>query len=64
MRADETAVVDMAPGVGKISPEFHSYINAMKEIEKAAVHSRKEADEILAEYEPVRPLYLDRKSVV
>lgn len=51
-------MVDMAPGVGKISPEFHSYINAMKEIEKAAVHSRKEADEILAEYEPVRPLYL------
>lgn len=49
-------MVDMAPGVGKISPEFHNYINAMKEIEKAAVHSRKEADEILTKYEPVRPL--------
>ncbi|GAA5962725.1 hypothetical protein JCM3765_006180 [Sporobolomyces pararoseus] len=45
-------VVDIAPGVGKISPEFQAYLNAMKEIDDAQVHSRKEADTILQKTEP------------
>ena len=46
-------VVDIAPGVGKISPEFRAYLDAMKEIDAAQVHSRKEADAILEKTEPV-----------
>jgi hypothetical protein len=46
-------VVDIAPGVGKISPEFRTYLDAMKEIDTAGVVSRKDADAILAKYEPV-----------
>ena len=45
--------MDIAPGVGKISPEFQAYLNAMKEIDDAQVHSRKEADTILQKTEPV-----------
>ncbi|GAA5905955.1 hypothetical protein JCM5296_001300 [Sporobolomyces johnsonii] len=45
-------VVDIAPGIGKISPEFRAYLDAMNEIEAAAVHSRKEADLILQKTEP------------
>ncbi|GAA6059669.1 hypothetical protein JCM10212_000056 [Sporobolomyces blumeae] len=45
-------VVDIAPGVGKISPEFQAYLDAMKEIDAAKVHSRKEADSILSKTEP------------
>ncbi|GAA5822602.1 hypothetical protein JCM5353_005500 [Sporobolomyces roseus] len=45
-------VVDIAPGVGKISPEFRAYLDAMKEIDAAQVHSRKEADAILEKTEP------------
>ncbi|GAA5883044.1 hypothetical protein JCM16303_006807 [Sporobolomyces ruberrimus] len=45
-------VVDIAPGVGKISPEFRAYLDAMKEIDAAEVHSRKEADSILQKTEP------------
>ncbi|GAA5941305.1 uncharacterized protein JCM15063_006432 [Sporobolomyces koalae] len=45
-------VVDIAPGVGKISPEFQAYLDAMKEIDAAQVHSRKEADAILTKTEP------------
>ncbi|GAA5916215.1 uncharacterized protein JCM6883_000692 [Sporobolomyces salmoneus] len=44
-------VVDIAPGVGKISPEFQAYLDAMKEIDDAQVHSRKEADSILQKTE-------------
>lgn len=47
-------VVDMAPGVGSISVEFKRYLEAMQEIDSALVKSRKEADAILAKYEPVR----------
>lgn len=50
-------VVDMSPGVGKVSDEFANYIAGMKEIESARVHSRKEADEVLKKYEPVRSSY-------
>ncbi|GAA5941583.1 hypothetical protein JCM1841_002006 [Sporobolomyces salmonicolor] len=45
-------VVDIAPGIGKISPEFRAYLDAMNEIEAAGVHSRKEADLILQKTEP------------
>lgn len=45
-------VVDIAPGIGKISPEFQAYLEAMKAIDEAKVHSRKEADAILSKTEP------------
>ncbi|KAK4706015.1 hypothetical protein P7C70_g188, partial [Phenoliferia sp. Uapishka_3] len=44
-------VVDMAPGIGKISPEFGAYLKGMQEVTEAKVHSRKEADDILSKYE-------------
>lgn len=47
-------MVDISPAIGKLSPEFEAYIGAMKEIDAAKVHSRKEADEILERTEPVR----------
>lgn len=59
-------VVDIAPGVGKVSPEFQAYLDAMKAIDDAQVMSRKDADAILAKTEPVRRrapcLSLDRRS--
>ncbi|TNY19861.1 Alpha/Beta hydrolase protein [Rhodotorula diobovata] len=45
-------VVDIAPGVGKVSPEFQAYLDAMKAIDDAKVMSRKEADAILQKTEP------------
>ncbi|ORY73634.1 Alpha/Beta hydrolase protein [Leucosporidium creatinivorum] len=45
-------VVDISPAVGKISPEFTQYLDAMKAIDAANVSSRKEADELLAKTEP------------
>ncbi|GAA5822034.1 hypothetical protein JCM3770_002258 [Rhodotorula araucariae] len=45
-------VVDIAPGVGKVSPEFQAYLDAMKEIDEAKVMSRKDADVILQKVEP------------
>lgn len=53
-------VVDIAPGIGKISPEFRAYLDAMKEIDEAKVSSRKEADSILHKTEPVRPSFPSR----
>jgi hypothetical protein len=47
-------VIDISPAIGAVSPDFANYIEGMKEIEKAEIHSRKEADEILQKYEPVR----------
>ncbi|KAJ7682092.1 Alpha/Beta hydrolase protein [Mycena polygramma] len=44
-------VVDIAPARGKLSDEFMGYISAMKKIEAAQISSRKEALEILHEYE-------------
>ncbi|KAF8214186.1 alpha/beta-hydrolase [Mycena galopus ATCC 62051] len=44
-------VVDIAPSRGELSKEFKSYISAMKQIEAAKISSRKEALEILNEYE-------------
>ncbi|SCV74533.1 BQ2448_7562 [Microbotryum intermedium] len=50
----QLVVVDIAPGIGAISPEFKAYLAAMKEINDANVMSRKEADAILSKAEPVR----------
>ena len=47
-------VIDISPAVGPVSNEFKKYIQAMLKIERSRVRSRKEADEILKEYEPVR----------
>lgn len=47
-------MVDISPAVGKVSPEFQAYINAMHQIQDAKVQSRKEADDLLQETEPVR----------
>ncbi|KAJ7506598.1 Alpha/Beta hydrolase protein, partial [Mycena galericulata] len=44
-------VVDIAPARGELSDEFKSYISAMKKIEAAKVSNRKEANQILQEYE-------------
>ncbi|KAH9945411.1 alpha/beta-hydrolase [Epithele typhae] len=44
-------VVDIAPSVGSLSPEFQGYIQAMQEIEDHDVMSRKEAASLLEPYE-------------
>ncbi|WFD31162.1 methionyl aminopeptidase [Malassezia sp. CBS 17886] len=44
--------VDMSPAAGPISPEFMEYARCMLDIEKAQVHSRHEADEMLQKVEP------------
>ncbi|THH17065.1 hypothetical protein EW146_g3676 [Bondarzewia mesenterica] len=44
-------IADIAPSRGALSPEFQSYVRAMREIEEKAVSSRKEAQEILTSYE-------------
>ncbi|WWD15607.1 hypothetical protein CI109_100029 [Kwoniella shandongensis] len=45
--------VDMTPAVGKMSPEFAAYTEAMMEVEKARVKTKHEADKILEKVEPV-----------
>ncbi|KAM0787325.1 hypothetical protein ACM66B_007098 [Microbotryomycetes sp. NB124-2] len=49
---ERLVVVDIAPGSGKISPEFRTYLDTMRRIQDANVKSRKEADEILQSVEP------------
>ncbi|EGG09111.1 alpha/beta hydrolase [Melampsora larici-populina 98AG31] len=44
-------VVDISPMKGKISDEFKTYLNGMKEINLRKVGTRKEADEILSRFE-------------
>ena len=47
-------VADITPSSASIiSSEFQSYIEAMNKIEKSKVSSRREAQDILAPYEPV-----------
>jgi hypothetical protein len=47
-------VADIAPSNASIlSPEFQNYIEAMNKIEESKVSSRREAQDILAPYEPV-----------
>lgn len=50
-------VADMAPSRGPLSPEFRSYVKAMKQIEESQVTTRKEAQNILIPYERVRLLF-------
>ncbi|KAK8870101.1 hypothetical protein IAR55_000671 [Kwoniella newhampshirensis] len=45
--------VDMTPAIGKMSPEFLAYTEAMIEIEKAKVKTKHEADKILEKTEPI-----------
>jgi hypothetical protein len=47
-------VVDIAPSKGELSSEFTGYVEGMKKIEASKVSSRKEAQDILTEYEKVR----------
>ena len=47
-------VVDIAPARGEMSDEFKMYVRAMKTIEEKHVHSRKEADQVLRDFEKVR----------
>ncbi|KAK7462740.1 hypothetical protein VKT23_007327 [Stygiomarasmius scandens] len=44
-------VADIAPSRGKLSDEFLTYIQAMKKIEDMKLKTRKEATEVLREYE-------------
>jgi hypothetical protein len=46
-------VADVAPSKGGVSAEFKGYVNGMKKIESSRVKSRKEAQDILTEYEKV-----------
>ncbi|CED84045.1 Predicted alpha/beta hydrolase [Phaffia rhodozyma] len=48
--------VDMAPAIGKISPEFSKYVNGMIQIESEDTKSKSEADKILSEYEEALPV--------
>jgi hypothetical protein len=46
-------VTDIAPSIGDISSEFRGYIEGMKKIDASKVSTRKEAQDILSEYEKV-----------
>ena len=46
-------VADIAPSKGDASPEFQGYVKGMQKIEASKVSSRKEAQNILSEYEQV-----------
>ena len=51
---DHLIVADIAPSSASIiSSEFQGYIEAMRKIENSGVCSRREAQDILAPYEPV-----------
>ncbi|KAI0276875.1 alpha/beta-hydrolase [Russula brevipes] len=45
-------VADIAPSSAALSAEFQGYIEAMNKIEQSKVNSRREAQDILAPYEP------------
>ena len=50
-------VLDIAPSIGSLSPEFVQYINIMQKIEAlppGVIRTRTDADNILKHYEPVR----------
>ena len=46
-------VADIAPSRGALSPEFRNYTDVMLKIEAAKIHSRKEANEMIQQVEPV-----------
>lgn len=45
-------VADISPAVGPISPDFAKYLTAMRKINEQTCSTRKQADELLQEYEP------------
>lgn len=49
---EKLVVVDMSPGVKRLSSDFASYIDSMDEIQKAKLTKRSEADTILKKVEP------------
>jgi pimeloyl-ACP methyl ester carboxylesterase len=53
-------VADIAPSNAMLSTEFQGYVEAMNKIEQSKVNSRREAQDILAPYEPVRRQLLPR----
>jgi hypothetical protein len=55
---EKLIVVDIAPTNGEISNEFKGYISAMQKIEAAKLSSRKQALEILNEYETVAHFFV------
>jgi hypothetical protein len=48
-------VVDITPARAELSSEFKGYIEGMKKIEASGTKTRKQAEEILIEYEKVGP---------
>ena len=46
-------VADIAPSKGALSSEFRNYTDAMHKIEQLEVTTRKEANDIIHEIEPV-----------
>lgn len=53
-------VADIAPSNSSLSTEFQGYIDGMNKIEQSEVSSRREAQDILASYEPVSRHRQDR----
>lgn len=53
-------VADIAPSNAALSTEFQGYIDAMNKIEQSEVSSRREAQDILASFEPVSGHRQDR----
>lgn len=51
---EDLIVADIAPSSATLSTEFQGYVEAMNKIEQSKVNSRREAQDILAPYEPVR----------
>jgi pimeloyl-ACP methyl ester carboxylesterase len=50
---EKLVVVDIAPSAGKLSNEFASYLEGMREVNEANVRTSKEAREILLKVEKV-----------
>jgi hypothetical protein len=46
-------VADITPARGELSPEFRKYTDVMLKIEASNIHSRKEANKMIQEVEPV-----------
>lgn len=50
---NKLVIVDISPLKGRISDDFQSYLEGMKQINLKKIKTRKEADEILAKFEKV-----------
>lgn len=54
-------VVDIAPSIANLSPEFVRYISLMQEIENlppGKIQKRSDADEILSSHDIVSPVFI------